>query len=204
MSPRLWIIFVVSAALATLGWLWVSPEREARPAPLELSSGIVLTAPRPLAEFWLEDTTGREFSRARLEGRWSLLSIGFTQCPDVCPLTLAALAAATSRLEPGLAAQTVFVSVDPARDTAAELEEYVHYFDPGFIAVTGERDELDKLCASLGFAYVHVPRGGGEYTVDHSTAVALIDPQARVAGYFRLPLDAERLAHDLAGLPPPR
>jgi protein SCO1/2 len=170
--------------------------------PIELASGTALAMPRELAEFTLESGAPQPLTRASFAGQWTLLSIGFTHCPDVCPQTLTQLAAVVSGLDgAGPPLQTVFVSVDPQRDSARQLGEYVAYFNPRFIGATGSKAELDGLCESLGFAYLQVPDHDGRYSVDHSTAVALIDPQARVAGYFTQPLKIPAMIEDLRALP---
>jgi protein SCO1/2 len=95
--------------------------------------------------------------------------------------------------------QFVFLSVDPERDTPESLERYVHYFNPRFRGITGPNAELDRLQPQLGFVYVKVPGPSPEsYTMDHSAALILINPQAQVAGYFTPPLRADALAQDLS------
>ena len=95
------------------------------------------------------DFRGEPFGPDRLKGRWSFLFFGFTHCPDVCPTTLSVLAKVSRELEPdngrGDGAQFVFVSVDPARDTPARLGEYVAYFDPDFLGVSGPDSALQPL-----------------------------------------------------------
>ncbi len=192
----------LTLAVGYVGGLWWISD----PLP-SLEAGVTLPEPRPIPPFELSDQHGTPFTLDNLKGQWSLLFLGFTQCPDVCPQTLAILNAAHGLLEDGWPGgdgrkgiQTVFVSVDPDRDSPALLGEYAGYFNPDFIAVTGSKPQLDQLTESLGFAYVMVPISQGRYTVDHSTAVALIDPDARAAAYFRQPLDPEALAADVKTL----
>lgn len=195
------ILFVMLILLAVTGYFFL--DHRNRPSDVVvLQAGTALPEPRPLADFELVDQSGKPFGRNQLKGTWNLLFLGFTHCPDVCPQTLAVLSAIDNRRDPHDArVQTVFVSVDPERDTPSHLAEYTAYFNPEFAGVTGEKPELDRLCDSLDFAYVKVPQGEGRYTVDHSTPVALIDPQARVVGYFSQPLDIEAVAADLRALP---
>lgn len=171
------------------------------PVPVALRSGTALPQPRPIGEFELVDQRGRALTRSSFEGRWSLVFTGFTNCPDICPTTLALLATLTTRLrERGGELQTVFVSVDPERDTPAALAQYVGHFDSAMIGATGTRAQIDRLCAELGLAYLLNPGTAGEYTVDHSAALVLVDPQARIAAYFQPPFDLDSLATDLATL----
>lgn len=168
-------------------------------APLQsLTHATVLEEPRAVAAFRLSDQEGRDFTNAQLRGKWNVLFAGFTHCPDICPSTLALLASAQKRagISPDRL-RTVFVSVDPERDTPEVLAEYLAYFNSEWTALTGEKEELDRLMDSLQMAYVRVPMGNGDYTLDHSTALVLIDPKGRIRGYFTAPLDADALAEDL-------
>jgi protein SCO1 len=167
-------------------------------AALLLESGIVLPQPRQLPAFALVDQRGRPFSRHALEGRWTLVFAGFTHCPDICPATLGTLKAVQGRLDVGAEVQTVFLSLDPERDDPGTLAQYLAHFGSAIIGVTGARVELDKLMSGLGLVYLKVPSGPEQYTIDHSAAVALVDPYARVAAYFKPPLRPEALAADLA------
>lgn len=157
----------------------------------------------PVEAFDLVDHTGAPFTREDLQGRWTVLFSGFTHCPDICPATLGILKAAGKNLGDRDRLQTVFVTVDPERDTPERMAEYLALFDEKWIGLTGERTELNRLLDSLQMAYVRVPTGNGEYTMDHATAVALIDPQVRMAAFWRAPLDAGELRDDLEGLPRP-
>lgn len=172
--------------------------------PLTLAHGTLTSSPRPVAEFQLTDQTGAAFSREDLLGQWTVLFSGFTHCPDVCPLTLSKIRNAEDRLEPPVHHQVVFVSVDSERDTPESLREYLGFFDPDWVGLSGTGAELAPLLDSLELAYVRVPLGTeGDYTMDHTTAVVLIDPKGRLVGYWKAPLDEQELAADLATLPAP-
>lgn len=167
-------------------------------SPPEIQSGVLLASPKTLPRFGLVDHRGKPFTRQQLAGRWSLLFTGFVSCPDVCPATLFELASLDRRLrteDTGL--QMIFLSVDPARDTPDVLAPYVEYFSDSIVGVTGELSEIERLCGEMGTGFVHIPGATGEYTVEHSGALVLIDPLARVSGYFKPPFDLERLAEDL-------
>ena len=109
---------------------------------------------------------------------------GFTHCPDVCPTTLALMAELHRRVSRD-DLQFVFVSVDPERDTPDAVARYLAHFDAALVGATGERAEMERFTAGAGARPGPQSRRGGEYTVDHSTAFVLIDPEARLAGYFR-------------------
>jgi len=184
------LIFGVAIALA-----WRGGER----VPVEAG---VLWPPAPsVPEFSLTDHTGAVFDRSRLFGGWHLVFFGYTHCPDVCPVTLGVMREVAARLERRPAAVPLgflFVSVDPGRDTPAVLRDYLAWFSPRFIGLTGEAAGIASLAQSLGVAWVP-PRGSGDgdYLVDHSAAVLLIDPQARLVGLYQPPFAADLLEDQL-------
>jgi protein SCO1/2 len=196
MQTRSWIVAWAVAAIAVgIGAAVIARMQE----PVALRAGTALPEPRLIGDFSLVDQHGRPFGRDSLENRWSLVFTGFTHCPDLCPTTLALLASLRARV-PGDSLQFVFVSVDPERDTLERIADYLAHFDARLVGATGTRAEIEKLTNSLGLAQVRNPGVGGDYTVDHSAALVLIDPRARVTGYFQPPHDAEALAADLAPL----
>ena len=164
------------------------------------ASGTLLSEPRALAAFALVDQDGQPFTNAALENHWTLLFAGFTHCPDVCPTTLALMKQLRQHAAlGGRPLEYVFLSVDPERDTPAQLKQYVDYFGGHIHGVSGPREQLDTLCAGLGLAYVKIPGAtDSEYTVDHSAALVLLDARGRVAGYFQPPHKLDTLAADLA------
>ena len=156
-------------------------------------------APKPLAAFAFTDQEDRVFDLSRLKGKWSFLFFGYTHCPDICPTTLATLARARENIAKSAAGakdvQFVFISVDPNRDTAGKLGQYVAYFDATFFGVTGGDAQLANLAGQLGAAYqVEVKPGAENYPVYHTAAVFLVDPQARYRAVFAPPLDAEGIS----------
>lgn len=198
-----WLILVV-AVLAGAAGAWLGHRTPARPpeAPA-LVHGLAYPAPRPLAPFSLERADGGRLTLDDLHGRWTLLFIGFTHCPDVCPTTLATFRQLEPLLEaaqPALPHAFVFVSVDPERDDATTLRDYTAYFSPRIVAATGTKDELDAFVRQLGALYAKVPLQGGDYTIDHSAQIMVIDPQARLAAIFRPPHDAAGIVADLRAL----
>lgn len=192
-KPLVLLVLVAGLCLGAL-FAFSRPSTE----PLALQTGIALPDPRPLPEFTLQDHDGRPYTRASLGGRWTLVFAGFTSCPDVCPTTLGILAKLSDRLEGAdRDIQVLFLGLDPERDDPATLRSYLGFFDSGFLGATGEKAQIDKLMEALGLAYIRVPTGAQSYTIDHSTALVLIDPRARVAGYFRAPHLPAAIAADL-------
>ncbi len=167
-----------------------------------IATGTLLPTPRAIPEFTLQGTDGQAFTRAQFDGKWSVIFVGFTRCPDICPNTMGLLKAVHGKLAAtGQSLQVVLLSVDPERDTPEALNKYVTYFDPSFRGATGPTSELDKLGAAMGFVYMKSPGATPEtYNVDHSSALILINPQAQVAGYFTPPFKIDPLVTDLRSI----
>jgi protein SCO1/2 len=193
-------LFAAVAAIAALGGILLALLLRPTPAPApELAVGTWLPAPRALAPFSLVDQSGAAATLETLRGQPTLLFFGFTHCPDVCPTTLALVAAARRKAAlDGL--RVVLVSVDPERDTPERLGAYVRAFDPEFLALTGSADEIAGLARQLGVAAARMPLPGGDYTVDHSAALLWLDRDARLAAIFTPPLTIDGLSADLAAL----
>lgn len=158
----------------------------------------VLPEPASLPEFTLEDGDGQAFTKASFENRVSLVFFGFTHCPDVCPLTLSQLAAARRMLaEAGeiRLPEVVFVSVDPARDSAERVAEYAAAFGDGVTGVRGSLEALEALTAALGIFHAR-PETGDGYDVEHSGAVIVIDERARFHAVFSAPHEASEFVDD--------
>ncbi len=161
-----------------------------------LASGTWLPQPRALAAFQLTDATGTPFTSARLAGHPTLLYFGFTHCPDVCPTTLATLAQ-LRKAPPLPQVQVVFVSIDPDRDSAELLKAYLAAFDPQFIGVRGPSAALAPLLRSLSAIAVRQNLPGGDYTMDHSATLYLLDTHARLVAVFSPPFSVAALSADL-------
>ena len=205
MSSKLKIaILALVAVVAALAGMWLArlqaPPVEPESRALALEHATVLPAARPLPAFELLDQQSRAFSPGQLAGRWSLVFFGFTNCPDVCPATLATLAAARRELASLPAAQqpdVVLVSVDPGRDTPERLAEYLAFFDPSFTGVTGDAAQIARLTEALGVAVIIGEADAqGRYTVDHSTTIFLVNPAGAVSAIFSAPHTPDGIAHD--------
>jgi len=175
---------------------------------LALSSTLILLPEsRVIEDFALSDHEGQSFSLENLEGRWSLLFLGFTNCPDVCPNALYDLDLVSKNLgelnnNDSFAYQVVFVSVDSERDTPDKLAQFVGYFNPEFTGVTGTQEELTALARQLGIIYQIEDHeiGATSYDVFHSASIVLTGPRGRLRGAFPPPHDAEMMARDLAAI----
>jgi len=153
-------------------------------------------------DFSLTDHTGSPRTLADFRGKAVLLFFGYTHCPDVCPTTLATMAQAVDRLgEGGQRVQGLFVTLDPARDTAEVLARYVPAFHPGFIGLHGSEAAVARVAEDFKLFFARqAPDATGFYTVDHQAAIFAFDPQGRLRLYFRGDTGAEVIAHDLRRL----
>jgi protein SCO1/2 len=205
MSNRYWISVGAIAVVAALAGVYVA-RMLGQPVVPSLESGTSLPQARVLPEFDLVDTRGAAVSPAALRGHPTLVFFGFTHCPDVCPTTLALLASVQKQAvqqDAGMAGLKVaLISVDPERDTPQQLGSYIASFRGDFIGLTGSASEIVKATRGFGVAAARVDLGGGNYTMDHSAAVFVLDSQARIVALFTPPLSAAALTRDLARLSP--
>ena len=164
-------------------------------AEMKVNGAYMLETPRNIGNIRLIDQNGEAFTKERFEGVWTLVFFGFTHCPDVCPTTMAFLNEFMQKLEGTEAEDTrvVMVSVDPARDTVEVLAEYVPYFNPEFIGVTGDFLDIHRFATALNTPFRKTPGQGENYQVDHSANVVLINPRGDYHGFFRAPLDQGKM-----------
>ncbi|HQS01753.1 MAG: hypothetical protein B7Y07_00490 [Halothiobacillus sp. 24-54-40] len=146
----------------------------------------------PAADFMSVD--GAIATPALFKDHWTLFYIGYTFCPDVCPTELTALAGLLPQLQkslPDVHWQIVFLSVDPERDTPKRIADYVHYFDPKFLGMTGTRAMIDKVTQPLKAGYRVSPHAPGDtiYEIDHDTAYRLISPEGKMVAILPSPHD---------------
>jgi protein SCO1/2 len=166
--------------------------------------GIILDRPLPVPAFTLSDHDGKPFTADSLAGRWSLILPGFTNCPDVCPFTLANLEQVVAelglRISPDRLPQVIFLAVDPERDRSI-LKDYVRQFHPDFTGVTGAIDQIDRLLKGIdAIARRSKPDAHGAYQVTHSAAVAVVDSQGRFLAKLSPPFDPAPTAQFLSDL----
>jgi protein SCO1/2 len=193
---------LLALAVGVAAWLQLR-EPAATPAVshIETRSATLLPQLRSLQPFSLRDQHGRPFTNQTLQGRWTFLSFGYTNCPDICPTTLAMLTSMGRQIDAsGNSAeyQIAFVSVDPERDTQQRLAEYIDFFNPEFLGVRGDDSELQRLTRPLGILYVKVTTENSAmgYVMDHSASIILVDPQGRYHALFSSPHDPDDMAQD--------
>jgi protein SCO1/2 len=188
------LVAIVAVAAGILSARWVVQ----RQAGVQTATATLLSPPRPLPPLALVDQDNRPFAVDRLRGRWTFVFFGFTSCPDVCPLTMAALAETNKLLAnvpERLRPQLVMISVDPERDTPERLAGYVKAFDPTFIGATGTKTAIDELAQRMGVLVAKRPIEDS-YTVDHTTSVFLIDPDGALRALFSAPHTPKLIAED--------
>jgi len=146
--------------------------------------------------FELIDQTGKPRSDRDFRGRLMLVYFGFTNCPDVCPTDLMAIGQALEQLGPDSdAVQPVFITVDPERDTAEHLAEYVPMFHPRLLGLTGSLDAIGAAAEAYKVYFAKIPIGkdAGDYTVDHTSFIYLMDRDGKYLGFFPPGTSAERM-----------
>jgi len=153
-------------------------------------------------ELALTDHHGNARTLAEFRGKAVVIFFGFTQCPDVCPTALSALAEAMQRLGPDAArVQVLFVTIDPERDTAELLSRYVPAFHPSFLGLRGDAEATARVAKEFKILYQKVPgQTPDTYTMDHSAGLYLFDPQGRLRVFESHGQGAEAIAHDLREL----
>ena len=151
----------------------------------ELSESIYYSNAKNLPSFNVLDQNGKQVNNQILKGRWSLMFFGFTNCPDVCPNTLSVLTEIQNQIkEPALKPQLILVSVDPMRDTAEIMKAYTQSFSEDIIGLTGELHDIQILTEALGVHYAYNALPDGSYTVDHTAAIFIINPDGKYAGIY--------------------
>ncbi|HEX3721149.1 MAG TPA: SCO family protein [Nitrolancea sp.] len=135
----------------------------------------------PAPNFTLEEAGNKQVQLNDFRGKVVLLYFGYTYCPDICPTTLATIARARASLGADASkVQFVMVTVDPKRDTPARLDAYVQKFDPSFVGLSGTLAQITPIASEYGIYFqAQSPDSTGGYSVDHTAAVTLIDPQGQ-------------------------
>ncbi|HTO70183.1 MAG TPA: SCO family protein [Myxococcota bacterium] len=166
--------------------------------PAALRAG-VFEPPRPAPDFALAGSDGRTLELARFRGKVVVLAFGFTSCPEVCPTTLATLAAARKQLGDARARdfQVVYVTVDPERDDAARMKSYLASFDPTFVGATGSEDQLAAVRRDYGVTATRRVSADG-YSYSHSSFTYLIDRAGTIRALMPYGRSADDYAHDVA------
>ncbi|WAC75818.1 SCO family protein [Roseateles sp. SL47] len=164
--------------------------------------GVDLTGANYARRFALPDIDGKMRSLEDFKGKVVVVFFGYTQCPDVCPTTMAELAQVKKALGPdGDRVQGIFITVDPERDKPELLKAYLASFDPSFVALRGNAEQIKETAKEFKVYYAQMPgKTPDSYTVDHTAASFLFDPQGRVRVYARYGAGAQPLMSDIKQL----
>ena len=176
-------LILTAGALACLGALSAC-DKAAPPASFK---SLDITGAEYARKLALTDANGQPFMLSSLKGKVAVVFFGYTQCPDVCPTTLTNLAETQRLLGPdGDKLVGVFVTVDPKRDTANLLKSYVGAFNPNWVGLRGSADDVAAAAKEFKVFYREVPgKTESSYTVDHTAAAFVFDPQGQVRLYVR-------------------
>lgn len=210
MSKRAALLLLATCLAGGLG-LWASQRfhAPAAPEPLPVKAVTLMPTPRTLPAFSLQQADGTALTPEDLTGHWTVVFIGFTHCPDICPTTLAQLASAQKQWEAIPTAsrpRVLFISADPERDSPKLTGDYAHAFNKDTLAATAPLPELQDFARSLSLVFMKAPGPSGkadDYSIDHSAALVLLDPQVRMAGVVQPPFDIKAIASDLILLSTP-
>ena len=151
------------------------------------------------APFTLTDQDGKPRSSRSFAGKYMLIYFGYTYCPDVCPTTLALMDDARRKLGPrAQEVVPVFITVDPARDTPAQIKSYLKSFGPDFVGFTGDAASIAKVAADYRVYFRKHPLEGGGYGMDHSSVIYLMGPDGRLVTYWDdTSIGPDQLANDI-------
>ena len=203
MRLRLWVLWMlVLAALTTLSGCDKLGSPAAAPAKTLKFQGVDISGADYGRKLSLTDQDGHPRTLADFKGKVTLVFFGYTQCPDVCPITMAELAQVKKSLgADGARVQGVFVTVDPERDTPEVLKSYMSGFDPSFVALRGTPEQTMAAAKEFKVFYAKEPgRTEGSYTVAHTAASFILDADGKIRVFVRYGSGAPALAADLKTL----
>ncbi len=204
-----WSILIIVFMLLIASGMWYS----SRSSDINIKGVRYFSSAVKLKPFQLNDHNQQPFDNQRLVGRWSVLFFGYTHCPDICPTVMLDMANVYKeyvKRQDSKDLQVVFVSVDPNRDSLKLLKDYVSYFNPNFLGVTGERQQIDALTKSVGAMYDFEDGISGEvltstqvegkqdYIVNHYAALILVNPNGQMVAHIYPPHELQRVVSALA------
>lgn len=195
------LLFLIAGGIMALAMynVWYASEygnaESSEPPEVAADNVYLYDKPRPIEGFQLKDEQGERVDESMLEGQWTLAFLGFTNCPDICPNTMATLSKARKRIsDRATDPQFLMITADPERDTPEALGRYVTFFGDDFRGVTGDMDTLRDLASDLNATITHSEDADGDPVVEHSAHLSIISPNGRLAGLIQKPFDAETVA----------
>jgi protein SCO1/2 len=182
LSPRLLLVAALVAAFIILGsaaFLAVELHDNGKGAAGTLLGSAIG------GSFTLVDQNGKTVTNTALEGKWLLVYFGYTHCPDACPTTLNNIALALHDLgKKSDEVRPVFITIDPERDTPQVMKDYVTAFDAPILALTGTAAEIAQAAKNYRVYYAKHPEAGGDYSMDHTSVIYVMDPKGRFTASF--------------------
>jgi len=199
-SPRFVIAAAVLAGLVILGaGAFLALDMRGNPR----GAGGTVLANAIGGPFQLTDQNGKMVTDADLKGKWSLIYFGYTHCPDACPTALNDISIALEELGAKRdEVRPVFITVDPERDTSEALKSYVTSFDAPILALTGTPEQVAQAAKGYRVYYAKHPEAGGDYSMDHSSVIYVMDPEGRFTASFTHESTPEQIAERLKKLLP--
>ena len=203
-----WSILIVLFMLLIATGMWFSSSN----SDVNIKGVRYFSSAVKLNAFQLNDHNQQPFNNQRLMGQWSALFFGYTHCPDICPTVMLDMTRVYDeylKRQDSQDLQVIFVSVDPNRDTLEQLKNYTTYFNPNFLGVTGERQQINALTKSVGAMYDFEDRISGDvltpeqvvdkqgYIVNHYAAVILVNPEGEMVAHIYPPHDLQRVVNAL-------
>lgn len=173
-------------------WQAIAPRFKYTPPTTHVASPFKPST--PLKQFTLTDTNGNPFTAKSLRGHWTLLFFGYTRCPDICPRTLSIVKETWQQFSQTATTPAKFIFADISNQAIShdELKVFLNNYHPDFLGLTGSQLDMHKLSDQLGI-YSKMQQD----SIDHTSAMMLIDPQARLCAIFTPPFSAQDLIHDL-------
>ena len=190
------MLFITCAAISAGIWLGYVTQTSNQSAASRTPSiqGAILPEPRTLKDIHLFSVNNQTFSVEDLKHDWSLVFVGYTNCPDVCPITLSVLNQVHILMEEQnlTPPRIIFISIDPQRDTPELIDQYVKYFNNNFIGITGDKEDLESVSKQMSVVYAKAPGADGSmsndsYLMDHSSSLILVNPDAQVQSFLTAP-----------------
>ncbi|HWA30234.1 MAG TPA: SCO family protein [Rhizomicrobium sp.] len=192
-TPEALIPYILMIALVLGGMAWNLSDRMS--GPLTVTTGEASIG----GPFTLTDQNGAVRTDKDFRGRWMLVYFGYTHCPDVCPLSLEMMGDTLAKLGPkAKKIVPIFVTVDPARDTPPVLKPYMAAFGKNFVGLTGTPEEIDAVTKEYRVYFRKHPLPGGDYSMDHSSQIYLMDPNGKFAMDYTEVDGPDKVAADLA------
>lgn len=188
-------VIVISAGLGVL-----FQYNRSKSVDLSALNATVLSQPREIAPFQLTDNLGKPYDKSSLKGHWSMLFFGFTNCPQLCPTTMAELNKMFTQLQKEKVSEmpeVVMVSIDPERDTEKKLNDYVTSFNKAFKGAYGDKNAIAALTKQLGVVYMKAQnKTEKNYTINHTGTVMLFNPAGELSAFFSVPHKAQVMAKE--------